>query len=88
MKKRASIFVIDDEPVVCESCDRLLSQAGYKVDTSISANNGYNQAISKDYDLILLDLKMDEMDGMQLFTSLREKKPDIPVIIMTKFLIR
>ena len=85
MKKQTSIFVIDDERIVCESCDRILSKAGYKVDTSVSANNGYNQAISKDYDLILLDLKMDEMDGMQLFTSLREKKPDIPVIIMTGY---
>ncbi|MBL7110667.1 MAG: response regulator [Bacteroidales bacterium] len=85
MDHQPSILVIDDEPLVCESCHRILSIEDYKVDTYTNPKEGYQRAITNNYDLILLDLMMDEMDGMELLSALREKKPDIPVIIITGY---
>ena len=73
MDHQPSILVIDDEPLVCESCHRILSIEDYKVDTYTNPKEGYQRAITNNYDLILLDLMMDEMDGMELLSALREK---------------
>ncbi len=83
MKTDASILVIDDENVVCESFSRILTDKGYKVDTKTKPREGLELALSKKYDLVFLDLKMEEMDGMDLFTHLREKDPVLPVVIVT-----
>ena len=85
MNKEQTILVIDDEAVVCESFNRILSGKGYKVDTQTKPKEGLAWAVSKDYDLVFLDLKMDEMDGIDLFYNLRGKKPDLPVIIVTGY---
>lgn len=85
MERQPSILVIDDEPVVCESCQRILSKEDFKVDTNTNPKEAYSQALLHNYDLILLDLMMDEMDGIELLTALREKKPELPVIIITGY---
>lgn len=85
MNYQPSILVIDDEKFVCTSCDRLLSQAGYKVDTNINPEKGFNQAVKNDYDAIVLDLKLGEVDGIDLLTDIRVEKPDVPVVIITGY---
>lgn len=85
MERQPSILVIDDEPVVCESCQRILSKEDFKVDTNTNPKEAYNQALLHHYDLVLLDLMMDELDGIELLTALREEKPDLPVIIITGY---
>ncbi|MCD4664579.1 MAG: response regulator [Bacteroidales bacterium] len=83
MKTNASILVIDDENVVCESFTRILTNEGYKVDAKTRPREGLKLALSKKYDLVFLDLKMDEMDGIDLLTNLRKKDPVLPVVIVT-----
>lgn len=85
MKTQPAILVIDDEQIVCECCQRILSQENYHVDTNTSPKEGYNQALIKDYDLILLDLRIGETNGIELLSDLRKKKPDIPVMIITGY---
>lgn len=85
MKNQASVLVIDDEQIICDSCQRILSSEDVKVDTDTDAKGGYQKALLNNYDLILLDLNMKEMDGMQLLTSLRKDKPNVPVIIITGY---
>ncbi len=85
MNSEHSILVIDDEAVVCESFKRILSNEGYKVDTKISPQEGLDLAVSKNYNLVFLDLRMEEMDGIDLFHKLREKEPDLPVIVVTGY---
>ncbi len=80
-----SILVIDDEPVVCESCHRILSLEDYNVDTNTNPISGYDQAITNNYDLIILDLVMKGMDGIQLLKKLRHIKSDMPVMIITGY---
>lgn len=85
MKNEPTILVIDDEAVVCDSFNRILSGKGYKVDTRTKPKEGLAWAVSNDYDLVFLDLRMDEMDGIDLFYNLKGKKPDLPVIIVTGY---
>ena len=85
METPSSILIIDDEPNVCESCQRILSQEDFNVDTNINPISGYDQALANNYDLIILDLIMKDLDGLELLAKLREKKPDVPVIIITGY---
>ncbi len=85
MNYQPSILIIDDEKYVCTSCDRLLSQAGYKVDTNINPDKGFKQALKNNYDAIVLDLKLGEVDGIDLLNDIRGKKPDLPVVIITGY---
>ncbi|MBI9038642.1 MAG: response regulator [Bacteroidales bacterium] len=85
MNSEHSILVIDDEAIICESFTRILSKDGYKVDSKTEPYEGLELAISNKYDLVFLDLKMDKMDGMDLFNELRKKNPNVPVIIVTGY---
>jgi DNA-binding response OmpR family regulator len=85
MKAAPHILVIDDENYICESCDRIFSKAGYRVDTNISATKGFRQALMNPYDVIILDLNLVESDGMKLLYGIRKRKPDIPVVIITGY---
>ena len=85
MKTAPHILVIDDENYICESCDRIFSKAGYKVDTNISATNGFRQALTNPYDAIILDLNLVESDGMKLLYGIRKRKPYVPVVIITGY---
>ena len=85
MKTEPHILVIDDENHICESCDRIFSAAGYRVDTNINAPKGFRQALLNPYDAIILDLNLVESDGMKLLYGIRKRKPDVPVVIITGY---
>ena len=55
MKNQPSVLVIDDEQIICDSCNRILSNEDYKVETNTNPNEGYQKAITNNYDLLLLD---------------------------------
>ena len=85
MKTAPHILVIDDENHICESCDRIFTNAGYEVDTNINATSGFRQALTNPYDAIILDLNLVEADGMKLLYGIRKRKPDVPVVIITGY---
>lgn len=78
-------MVIDDEAHICECCDRIFTNAGYRVDTNIVGSNGYRQALVNDYDAIILDLNLVESDGMKLLSGIHKRKPEVPVLIITGY---
>jgi len=69
------ILVVDDEPTITESCRRVLENDGYKVDAAESGQEGLNQALSKHFDVVMTDLRMPELDGMDLVRTLRRQWP-------------
>jgi DNA-binding response OmpR family regulator/glycine cleavage system H lipoate-binding protein len=85
METKPPILVVDDEQVVCSSCDRILSDDGFRVETSTDVVRGLEMAERNDYAAILLDIRMEEMDGLEFLKKLRIKKPDVPVIIITGY---
>lgn len=79
------LLVVDDEDVICQACRRIFSRQGFKVDTNTDARQGLALATSKDYEIILLDIKMPNMDGIQFLEQLRQTKLEVPVLIITGY---
>lgn len=77
------ILVVEDEHRVANSIKQGLVQEGYAVDVAYSGNDGYDLASSEDYDLIILDVMLPEMDGMTICKELRKNKIHIPILMLT-----
>ncbi len=82
---RTKILVIDDERSVCVSCQRTLEEEGHAVDFALSGREGLDRASHGDYDLVLLDLKMPDVSGMEVLETLHHGRPDVLVIMITGY---
>jgi two-component system, NtrC family, response regulator len=80
-----TILVVDDETNYLTVMETLLGEAGYEVITSPSALEALKIASSADLDLVLTDMKMPKMSGIELLDELHRLYHDLPVIIMTAF---
>ena len=79
------ILVVDDEPVVTSSCRRILVTEGDDVRTTESGQEGLRQALSEHFDLVMTDLKMPDLDGMELVRTLRKNRPETAIVIITGY---
>ncbi len=80
-----TILVVDDEVNYLTVMETLLGDAGYEVLTAPSAIEAVKIAGAADLDLVLTDMKMPKMSGIELLEKLQQDNPDLPVIIMTAF---
>ena len=80
-----TILVVDDESNYLTVMETLLGEAGYEVLTAPSAIEALKIAAAADLDLVLTDMKMPKMTGIELLDKLQQLYPDLPVIIMTAF---
>lgn len=80
-----ALLVVDDEEVICEACRRIFSRQGFAVETRTDARQGLALAASKDFEIILLDIKMPNMDGIQFLEQLRQTNFEVPVLIITGY---
>jgi len=71
------ILVVEDEPVISAVCQRVLTDEGFEVDTAINGKVAQDMIVKKRYDLFLIDIRMPEMDGEELYQWLQEKDPQI-----------
>ena len=82
---KGKILVIDDEDIVRTSCSRTLSPEGYEVKLAKNGSEGLKMAREDKFDLVLTDLKMPDMDGIEVLRSIKEKWPKTEVIIVTGY---
>jgi DNA-binding NtrC family response regulator len=82
---RARVLIVDDEPDMVENCARVLGRAGYECLTATDPRRGLTMLEAERPDLLLTDLKMPEVDGMELLRRARDLDPAMPVIIVTAF---
>jgi two-component system response regulator FixJ len=79
------IFFVDDEPKVCKMVGRTLEQAGLKVTCFTDPTDCLRQLRCRTCDLLITDVKMPEMDGMELLTEVKRIIPSLPVIVITAY---
>jgi len=79
------ILVIDDEPVVLNSCRKVLEEDGFDVYLVPSADEALKVMKNEGFDLLLVDIKMPKHDGIYLMQKVKEKWPDIPIIVMSGY---
>jgi DNA-binding response OmpR family regulator len=77
------ILIIEDEKKLADSIKKGLEQESYAVDTAYEGSDGFGLAVTCDYDLIILDLMLPGMDGIEICRKLREKNIDTPIIMLT-----
>jgi DNA-binding NtrC family response regulator len=77
------ILVIDDERVICNGCRLALEEEGHSVDLRMTGKTGLEAVLGEPYEVVLLDLKLPDKDGMDILKTVRKKRPDIDIIIMT-----
>ena len=78
-----TILIVDDELYILDSMQRMLSALKYSILTASSGSEALDILASNDVNLIIVDIRMPEIDGKKIFTKVREVEPDIPVIIIT-----
>ena len=83
MNKR--ILVIDDEEIVRICCERSLAPEGYDVVTAETGPEGLQKLWDAHFDLVITDLKMPEMDGLEVLAHIRKARPETKVIIVTGY---
>lgn len=77
------ILIIDDEPSICRGCKMILSENGYDVDISLSGKDGFEKVLQESFDLVLLDIKLPDVNGIEILKKIKKEKIDTCVIIMT-----
>jgi DNA-binding NtrC family response regulator len=80
---RRSILVVDDEKNIRLMLSQSLASDSMTVETAVNAEEALQKLAESNYDLMLLDLRMPGMDGMQMLERVRAEKPDLPVILLT-----
>jgi DNA-binding NtrC family response regulator len=83
--KTYKILIVDDEPSVCNSLEEWFLEDGFRVETALSAKEALKKMHGGPFDIILLDIKMPEMDGITLQKKVKEIDPQASIIIMTAY---
>lgn len=79
----AKILVIDDDPAVLVTVELVLKRAGHQVVTTINAYEGLQQLEQETFDLVVVDLFMPEMDGLEAITQISMRYPKLAIIVLS-----
>ncbi len=85
MSAEFDILIVEDEPVIIEAAKKILLPEGFKVDEAYDAARALQNMRHTDYNLIISDLMLPNISGMDLLTSIKNDLPLIPVIIITGY---
>ncbi len=85
MSEGPRILVVDDEETICELCVRTLRRYGYDVHYTTSSVQALEMIRQETYDLLLLDVRMPQVDGLELMRRVRQFAPDIAIVVMTGY---
>ena len=80
-----SILVIDDQEGIRKSFSAILEKEGYEVDAVATGQEAIKRSKSRFYNLALVDLRLPDMDGIQLLTTMRDTSPKMVKIIVTGY---
>ncbi|PWC22708.1 two-component system response regulator GlrR [Brenneria roseae subsp. roseae] len=82
-RKPANLLLVDDDPSLLKLLGMRLTSEGFSVTTAESGQEALKLLTREQFDLVISDLRMDEMDGMALFSEIQRYQPGMPVIILT-----
>ncbi len=85
MNNRQRILIVDDDAAIRDACFQVLTRRGYEVDLAATAREALEHIGKFEYDVLLLDLKMPGMHGLELLKQIKETNPQIEVVIITAY---
>jgi DNA-binding NtrC family response regulator len=83
--KSPRILVVDDELGICQSCVKILSKEGHRVEYALNGYDALKMMEQKPFEVIITDLKMSSMGGMEVLRRVKESYPDSVVIVITGY---
>ena len=85
MKTLRKVLIVDDDPVVCKSFDRVLSGRGYAVVTVSDGAEALRKIAAEEYDAVFTDIRMPGMDGIAVAEHIKSRQPWLPVVIVSGY---
>ncbi|HEY5124724.1 MAG TPA: response regulator, partial [Ignavibacteria bacterium] len=82
---KANILIVDDELVICQSCEKIFLRAGHDVIYTTSGKQALKILEEQSFDVVFTDLKMIDVGGMEVLQTIRQKYPDTIVVVITGF---
>ena len=82
---QSRILVVDDEAIARENLEHVLRKDGYHVETADSGINALKKLSNTEFDLVMTDLKMKQVDGMEVLARTKEQYPDTEVVMLTAY---
>ena len=82
---RPSVLLVEDEFTVAKGLQMVMNDGGYEVDMTDSGKGALDKFRSRDFDLVVADLRLPDIDGMEVIQRVREKRPDTKVVIITGY---
>jgi DNA-binding NtrC family response regulator len=79
------IIVVDDEKIICNTAKKILEIEGYEVDTFTNSVQALEAIHKNQYDLIITDLMMEEVSGMDILREVNQRSPQTKVIMLTAY---
>lgn len=79
------VLVVDDEAVVVNSIRKILTRKGFSIEEAFTCKDALAQVFAHDYDLVLLDMKMSDGNGLDVLQRIKAKRPDLRVVIVTGY---
>ena len=79
----SNILIIDDEKAIRKTLNEILTYEGFKVTEASDGEEGWKLFTSNGYDVVLCDIKMPKMDGIDFLIKATETNPDVPVIMIS-----
>ncbi len=83
MKSDGHILIVDDEASLRQTLARILQRAGFEVTTSTNGGEALSLLSQHSFDLVYLDIRMPDMNGLEVLQAIHAKFPDLPVILFT-----
>jgi len=85
MKKNIKVLIVDDDPSMCETLEDILEIEGYETETALDGKKALEVVEKKNFDVILMDFKMPEMNGVEAFRSIKKIRQDAKVLFVTAY---
>ncbi|MDD3311423.1 response regulator [Pseudodesulfovibrio sp.] len=82
---KTSILILDDEPIVSKRLQPALEKMGYEVESFYDSSRAMARVLERSFDIVVTDLKMEGVDGMQFLAAVKDRSPKTEVIVITGF---
>jgi DNA-binding NtrC family response regulator len=84
-EQKTQVLILDDEPIVCKRLHPALEKAGYEVEAFTKSSEAMERIKTKEFDVVITDLKMEGLDGMAFLTEVKKRAQATEVIVITGF---
>jgi two-component system response regulator (stage 0 sporulation protein F) len=85
MSKQSSVLVVDDSPGICQTMSMILKRKGFDVYCAGDGPDALKKIKEKPFDVVLLDIRLPGMDGVEVHKKIRSMRPDARVAMMTAY---